>query len=208
MDGYGTACDAPRLLQNRVFWCKIESKIILRHQDAGFCNKPGTKQSELTDQGIDELHTPSRGIVGKKDIRSRATDTVADELASNRAEGANIQAPCLAHCGHNTSRHGVLPAYTDESCVDCVCSAWDPPLEAYAIKGRRKKPFGKPCILSLALPLSPPVVVPLIKPQEHTPLVVVVFLVNMSLAPLLLTMELIECSVIFVKSGCKPLVII
>ena len=53
-------------------------------------NKTASTQSELTNQGIDELHTLSRGIVGKEDIPSRVTDTAANELASNRAEGAKI----------------------------------------------------------------------------------------------------------------------
>ena len=34
MDGYGTAGDGRRLLQKGQFWCKIESKIVVRHQDA------------------------------------------------------------------------------------------------------------------------------------------------------------------------------
>ena len=138
-------------------------------------NKTAIIQSELTYQAIDELHTLSRGIVRKGDIPSRMTDTSANELASNRAEGAKIRPPCLAHCQHKTSRPCLLPTYTDERCVDCVCGAWDPPLEAQAIKGKRKKHLGKPCIISLAPPLSPPVVVPLIEPQESTPLVVVGF---------------------------------
>ena len=74
-------------------------------------NKTAITQSELTYQAIDELHTLSRGIVGKEDIPSRMTDTSANELASNRAEGAKIQAPCLAHCEHKTSRPGLLPTY-------------------------------------------------------------------------------------------------
>ena len=34
MDGYGTAGDGRRLLRKGQFWCKIESKIVVRHQDA------------------------------------------------------------------------------------------------------------------------------------------------------------------------------
>ena len=170
---------------------------------------PPPHSSELTNQGIDEVHTLSRGIVGKEDIPSRVTDTAANELASNRAEGAKIQAPCLAHCGHTTSRHGVLPTYTDEGCVDCVCGAWDPPPEAHAIKGKRKKPLGKPCIISLAPPLSPPVVVPLMEPQESTPLVVLGFFgqhVTCPIAPYNGT-DWVQCDLrkVWVHTSCNNL---
>ena len=89
-------------------------------------NKTAVTQAHLSTNAMAFLIGLSGSALSVADFESSVSDSANNEKKTNRLEGRNIQVPCLAHIGHNTAKHGVLPTARSAS-VSCKCDQYDPP---------------------------------------------------------------------------------
>ena len=72
-------------------------------------------------------------VLGTDDFKANVTDSANNERATNRRDAASapgpvVDAPCLAHIGVNTGKHGVVPT-SNTATVACLCASYDPPVQ-------------------------------------------------------------------------------